>query len=156
MAAKLTPAAFFEKVRALHPTLDFSRSEYLGSMKPLTFLCPEHGEQTVRAGDISQGKGCPKCGRVRAAEKNLLPRIAALTPEQKEEMAARARAGRTEASNQKVSEAQKARWSTDDAGKAAQSERAKKIATEKWANTTPEQRKAKMAAVRAAKQKHQQ
>ncbi len=151
MAAKLTPAAFFEKVRALHPTLDFSRSEYLGSMKPLTFLCPEHGEQTVRAGDISQGKGCPKCGRVRAAEKNLLPRIAALTPEQKAEMAAKARSGRTEESNQKTAAAQRERWATDEAGKAAQSERGKRVAAAKWAGMTPEQRKEAMAAVRAAK-----
>lgn len=156
MAAKMTPAAFFEKVRALHPTLDFSQSEYLGSMKPLTFLCPEHGEQTVRAGDVSQGVGCPKCGRVRAAEKNLLPRIAALTPEQKAEMAAKARAGRTEESNKKTAAAQRERWATDEAGKAAQSERGRRVAAAKWAGMTPEERKAKMAAVRAAKQKHQQ
>lgn len=152
MAAKLTPAAFFTKVQALHPTLDFSQSEYLGSMKPLTFICPTHGEQTVRAGEVSQGIGCPKCGRVRAAEKNLLPKIKSLTPEQKAEMAARARAGRTKESNEKIAESQRQRWATDEAGKAAQSARAKKLAAEKWANTTPEERKAKMAAVRAAKQ----
>ena len=153
MAAKLTPAAFFTKVQTLHPTLDFSQSEYLGSMKPLTFICPVHGEQTVRAGEVSQGVGCPKCGRVRAAEKNLLPRIAALTPEQKAEMAAKARAGRTAESNEKIAESQRQRWATDEAGKAAQSQRGKRSAAQMWANLSPEERKAKMAAVRAAKQR---
>lgn len=152
MPAKLTQAQFMQKVSTLHPELDFSRAVYVLASDDVDFDCPEHGAQKVRANNLLKGRGCPKCGRVRAAEKNLLPRIAALTPEQKAEMAAKARSGRTEESNQKIAAAQRKRWATDEAGKAAQSERAKKIATEKWANTTPEQRKAKMAAVRAAKQ----
>src|SRR5690606_3636121 len=150
--AKLTQAQFVQKVSTLHPELDFSRAVDVLASADVDFDCPKHGAQKVRANNLLKGRGCPKCGRVRAAEKNLLPRIAALTPEQKAEMAARARAGRTEASNQKVSEAQKARWSTDDAGKAAQSERGKRSAAQMWANLSPEERKAKMAAVRAAKQ----
>lgn len=152
MPAKLTQAQFMQKVSTLHPELDFSRAVYVLASDDVDFDCPEHGAQKVRANNLLKGRGCPKCGRVRAAEKNLLPRIAALTPEQKAEMAAKARSGRTEESNQKTAAAQRERWASDEAGKAAQSERAKKIATEKWANTTPEQRKAKMAAVRAAKQ----
>lgn len=75
-----------------------------------------------------------------------------MTPEQRTDSARKASAARTAESFLKISKSQKARWATDEAGKAAQSERAKKTATEKWANTTPEERKAKMAAVRAAKQ----
>lgn len=151
MPAKLTQAQFVQKVSTLHPELDFSRAVYVLASDDVDFDCPEHGAQKVRANNLLKGRGCPKCGRVRAAEKNLLPRIAALTPEQKAEMAARARSGRTEESNQKTAAAQRERWATDEAGKAAQSERGKRVAADMWANTTPEERKAKMAAVRAAK-----
>lgn len=151
MPAKLTQAQFVQKVSILHPELDFSRAVYILASDDVDFDCPEHGAQKVRANNLLKGRGCPKCGRVRAAEKNLLPRIAALTPEQKAEMAARARSGRTEESNQKIAAAQRERWATDEAGKAAQSERGKRVAADMWANTTPEERKAKMAAVRAAK-----
>lgn len=151
MASKITQAEFEKRVHDLYPDLDFTGSVYVNSMGMVSFLCPTHGTQEVRADKVLQGRGCPKCGRVRAAEKNLLPRIAALTPEQKAEMAARARSGRTEESNQKTAEAQRQRWATDEAGKAAQSERGKRVAAAKWAGMTPEQRKEAMAAVRAAK-----
>ena len=51
-----------------------------------------------------------------------------------------------------LSESQRQRWATDEAGKAAQSQRGKRSAAQMWANLSPEERKAKMAAVRAAKQ----
>lgn len=156
MPAKLTQAQFVQKVSTLHPELDFSRAVYILASDDVDFDCPEHGAQKVRANNLLKGRGCPKCGRVRAAEKNLLPRIAALTPEQKAEMAAKARAGRTEESNKKTAAAQRERWATDEAGKAAQSERGKRIAAAKWAGMSPEERKAKMAAVRSAKQHNNQ
>lgn len=155
MPAKLTQSQFIQKVSALHPELDFSRSVYTLSSGEVDFDCPKHGAQKVRANNLLHGRGCPRCGRIRAAEKTLLPRVKALTPEQKAEMAARARAGRTAESNEKIAESQRQRWATDEAGKAAQSARAKKLAAEKWANTTPEQRKQQMAAVRAAKKLQQ-
>ena len=155
MPAKLTQSQFIRKVSALHPELDFSRSVYTLSAGEVDFDCPKHGAQKVRANNLLNGRGCPRCGRVRAAEKTLLPRVKALTPEQKAEMAARARAGRTEESNAKLAESQRRRWATDDANRQAQAERGKKTATEMWANTTPEQRKEKMAAVRAAKKLQQ-
>lgn len=151
MPAKLTQAQFMQKVSTLHPELDFSRAVYVLASDDVDFDCPEHGAQKVRANNLLKGRGCPKCGRVRAAEKNLLPRIAALTPEQKAEMAAKARSGRTEESNQKTAEAQRQRWAADPDAKAAQSERGKRVAAAKWAGMTPEQRKEAMAAVRAAK-----
>ena len=156
---KRTPADFVKIVSELHPELDFSITEYKNARSPVKFRCKEHGEQEIQANGLLHGRGCPLCGRSRSGQANAeriaevgRQRIAALTPEQKAEMAAKARAGRTEESNQKTAAAQRKRWSTDEAGTAAQSERAKKTATEKWANTTPEERKAKMAAVRAAKQ----
>jgi hypothetical protein len=156
MPAKLTQSQFIQKVSALHPELDFSRSVYTLSSGEVDFDCPKHGAQKVRANNLLHGRGCPRCGRIRAAEKTLLPRVKALTPEQKAEMAARARAGRTEESNAKLAESQRRRWAAaDDADRQAQAERGKKTATEMWANTTPEQRKEKMAAVRAAKKLQQ-
>lgn len=152
MPAKLTQNQFIQKVSAMHHKLDFSRSVYALSSDEVDFDCPEHGAQKVRANNLLKGRGCPKCGRVRAAEKTLVPRIKALTPEQKAEMAARARAGRTAESNEKTAESQRQRWATDEAGKAAQSERGKRSAAQMWANLSPEERKAKMVAVRAAKQ----
>ena len=151
MASKITQQVFQERVKEMYPDLDFTETVYTNSTCMLSFTCRVHGEQSVRADKILQGKGCPKCGRVRAAEKTLVPRIKALTPEQKAKMAARARAGRTEESNAKVAESQRQRWATDEAGKAAQAERGKRSAAQMWANLSPEERKAKMAAVRAAK-----
>jgi len=74
-----------------------------------------------------------------------------MTPEQRTDSARKASAARTAESFLKISESRKARWATDEAGKAAQSERGKRVAAAKWAGMTPEQRKEAMAAVRAAK-----
>ena len=156
---KRTPADFVKIVSELHPELDFSITEYKNARSPVKFRCKEHGEQEIQANGLLHGRGCPLCGRSRSGQANAeriaevgRQRIAALTPEQKAEMAAKARAGRTEESNKKTAAAQRERWATDEAGKAAQSERGKRIAAAKWAGMTPEERKAKMAAVRAAKQ----
>ena len=80
-----------------------------------------------------------------------MPWVKARTLEEKQQQAARARAGRTAESNKKIAESQRQRWATDEAGKAAQSQRGKRSAAQMWANLSPEERKAKMAAVRAAK-----
>lgn len=156
---KRTPADFVRIVSELHPELDFSITEYKNARSPVKFRCKEHGGQEIQANGLLHGRGCPKCGRSRSGQANAeriaevgRQRMAALSPEEKAAQAARARAGRTKESNEKIAESQRQRWTTDEAGKAAQSARAKKLAAEKWANTTPEERKAKMAAVRAAKQ----
>lgn len=148
---KLTQAVFIERVKALHPTLDFTDTVYVNARTNVLFSCPEHGAQSIRAAKLLEGCGCPKCGRRRSAEAGLVPWAKARTLEEKQQQAARARSGRTEESNQKTAAAQRERWATDEAGKAAQSERGKRAAADMWANTTPEERKAKMAAVRAAK-----
>jgi len=155
---KLTQAVFIERVKALHPTLDFTNTLYVNARTEATFVCPEHGEQKIKAAKLLEGRGCPLCGRSRSGQANAeriaevgRQRMAALSPEEKAAQAAKARAGRTEESNQKIAAAQRKRWATDEAGKAAQSERGKRVAAAKWAGMTPEQRKEAMAAVRAAK-----
>ena len=158
---KRTPADFIKIVSELHPELDFSMTEYKNARSLVKFSCEKHGEQEIQANGLLHGRGCPKCGRSRSGAANAeriaevgRSRIKALTPEEKAAQAARARAGRTEESNAKLAESQRRRWAAaDDADRQAQAERGKKTATEMWANTTPEQRKEKMAAVRAAKQR---
>ena len=149
---KLTQAVFIERVKALHPTLDFTATIYVNARTNVNFSCPEHGDQSIRSAKLLEGCGCPKCGRRRSAEAGLVPWVKARTLEEKQQQAARARAGRTEESNQKTAEAQRQRWAADPDAKAAQSERGKRVAAAKWAGMTPEQRKEAMAAVRAAKQ----
>lgn len=149
---KRTPADFIKIVSDLHPELDFSITEYKNARSPVKFRCKEHGEQEIQANGLLHGRGCPKCGRRRSAEASLVPMTKALSQDEKDARAAHARAARTADSFQKLSDSQSARWSTDEAGKAAQSERGKRIAAAKWAGMTPEQRKEAMAAVRAGKQ----
>ena len=156
MGAKVSEVEFLAKAKALHPTLDFSKTQYLGSAKPVTFTCPEHGEQTARANNVLLGRGCPLCGRKRAIDAGVAAMHAALAPEDRAESARRASASRTTETFEKIAESQRRRWAAaDDADRQAQAERSKKTATEMWANTTPEQRKEKMAAVRAAKKLQQ-
>lgn len=152
---KLTQAVFIERVKVLHPTLDFAATVYVNVRTNVNFYCPEHGDQSIRAAKLLEGCGCPKCGRRRSAEAGLVPWVKAQTLEEKQQQAARARAGRTKESNEKIAESQRQRWATDEAGKAAQSQRGKQSASKMWANTTPEQRKQQMAAVRAAKKLQQ-
>lgn len=148
---KLTQAVFIERVKALHPTLDFTATIYVNARTNVNFSCPEHGDQSIRSAKLLEGCGCPKCGRRRSAEAGLVPWVKARTLEEKQQQAARARAGRTAESNEKIAESQRQRWANDEAGKAAQSQRGKRSASQMWANLSPEERKAKMAAVRAAK-----
>lgn len=151
MGAKVSEVEFLAKAKALHPTLDFSKTQYLGSTKPITFTCPEHGEQTARANNVLLGRGCPLCGRKRAIDAGVAAMHAALAPEDRAESARRASASRTTETFEKIAESQRQRWATDDTNRQAQSERGKRSAAQMWANLSPEERKAKMAAVRAAK-----
>lgn len=152
MGAKVSETEFLRRARALHPTLDFSKTEYQGSAKSVTFTCPDHGEQSARANNVLLGRGCPLCGRQRSADAGIAAMQAKVTPEQRAEMAAKARASQTSETRQKMSEAQRKRWSTDAANKQAQADRGKKLAAARWEGLTPEERKAKVAAERAAKQ----
>lgn len=159
---KRTPADFVKLVSGLHPELDFSITEYKNARSLVSFICAKHGKQEIQANGLLHGRGCPICGRSRSGQANAeriaevgKSRLAALTPEEKAAQAARARAGRTAESNEKIAESQRQRWATDEAGKAAQSQRGKRSAAQMWADTTPEQRKQQMAAVRAARKLQQ-
>lgn len=158
-----TPDEFVKIVSTLHPELDFSITEYKSARATVRFICPQHGVQEIVSNGLLHGRGCPVCGRSKSGQANAermaeygRQRASALSPEEKAEMAAHARAGRTAESNQKIAEAQRQRWQHDDLNKQKQSERAKKTATQQWASLTPEQRKERMAAVRAAKQQQRQ
>lgn len=66
MTKKYTLEEFVKKARAVHgDTYDFSISQYENSETKVHFICPIHGEVKKRAVEILQGKGCPKCGRIK-------------------------------------------------------------------------------------------
>lgn len=48
---------------------DLTNVKYLGSRSKVTLTCPEHGEFSLPAGDISCGlRECPTCGKLRGSE----------------------------------------------------------------------------------------
>jgi len=54
---------FVQKARDKFPNLDFGKTQYQGSGKSISFICPEHGEQSCRAADLFRSYyGCPACG----------------------------------------------------------------------------------------------
>lgn len=40
---------------------DYSKSVYVGSINPITIMCPKHGEFTQIAIEHRRGSGCPRC-----------------------------------------------------------------------------------------------
>lgn len=44
-------------------------TEYIGGHSKLRYLCPTHGEQSISYTNLKAGKGCPKCGKVKASNK---------------------------------------------------------------------------------------
>lgn len=53
---------FIAEVTTLHPELDFSNTKYAGDENRVTFKCHKHGEVTMLATNLLQGKGCRQCG----------------------------------------------------------------------------------------------
>lgn len=156
---KRTPADFVKIVSELHPELDFSITEYKNARSPVKFRCKEHGEQEIQANGLLHGRGCPLCGRSRSGQANAeriaevgRQRMAALSPEEKAAQAACARAGLTKESFAKRGETQKKRLQQlPEDEKQALFAKAKVGARKYWASVPPEERKARMDAVRAAK-----
>ena len=67
---KQTLETFIEKVKAKHGDLyDFSNSTYEGLDKPITYICPEHGEVTQIAKKVLVRSGCPQCDIEKAKKK---------------------------------------------------------------------------------------
>lgn len=62
---RLTQEEFVKKAKACHKTdYDYSKSIFNGTRKPVTIICPKHGEFTQVVSNHLQGYGCPKCGNI--------------------------------------------------------------------------------------------
>ena len=60
---KLSTEEFIERVKELHPELDFTYVRYTKSADKVTVICKKHGEFRRRANDLLKSNaGCPKCG----------------------------------------------------------------------------------------------
>lgn len=73
MSRKLTTEEFVEKARAIHgDRYDYSRVVYAGREKPVEIICGKHGPFMQRPSvHVSQGCGCPVCGREEQRETNM-------------------------------------------------------------------------------------
>lgn len=67
---KLTTEEFIENARAVHgDRYDYSKVEYLGREKPVTIICPEHGEFDQKPSvHVGLKSGCPKCGNIQKVQ----------------------------------------------------------------------------------------
>lgn len=64
MSKKMTQEEFIKRGKELFPNLDFSKAVFKGSLKPVTVICPIHGEYQTLANNLLHNSllGCPKCG----------------------------------------------------------------------------------------------
>lgn len=61
---------FSEKARQVHgDKYDYTNTVYISSRKPITYLCPLHGEVTQLAKSHLAGKGCRQCGYITRSKK---------------------------------------------------------------------------------------
>ena len=57
-----TTEEFIETVTQIHPEYDYSKTVYNGYLKPITVICPEHGEFQINAkAFLKQNYKCAKC-----------------------------------------------------------------------------------------------
>lgn len=66
------PEEHLAEIRALHPTLDFSVSEYVNSKQKMRVTCPQHGEFEITPNALKNRQGCVKCGDARSGEASRL------------------------------------------------------------------------------------
>lgn len=65
-------ASFVTDAKSVHgDKYDYSETVYTGLGKKISFICPEHGEVSVIAGNHLRGHGCPKCGISRRTKRQL-------------------------------------------------------------------------------------
>ncbi len=58
---------FLEKAKKVHgDKFDYSKVNYVRYDKPVTIICPIHGEFQQAPKVHYEGSGCPKCGRIKA------------------------------------------------------------------------------------------
>lgn len=66
----LTTATFIRKAKDVHgEKYDYSKVRYVHNKIPVLITCPIHGDFSQNPRTHLQGKGCPKCGRMRHKEK---------------------------------------------------------------------------------------
>lgn len=59
---RLSTEEFIEKANAIHhKKYDYSKTEYISTHKPVTIICPEHGEFEQSPANHLKGEGCPFC-----------------------------------------------------------------------------------------------
>ena len=60
---KKTTSQFIQKAQKIHgKKYNYSKSIYIGYIKPLIIICPKHGEFIQKPIIHINGSGCPKCG----------------------------------------------------------------------------------------------
>lgn len=71
---KLTTEEFIKNAQEIHgDKYDYSLVQYENAKTPVTIICPIHGKFLMRpANHINQKQGCPKCGKLKAAETQSL------------------------------------------------------------------------------------
>ena len=67
---KLTTEDIIKKAKKIYGNkYDLSKIEYINYNSKITVICPTHGEFSIRTDHFLEGKGCPKCGNKRGADK---------------------------------------------------------------------------------------
>lgn len=64
--------SFVEKAKAIYGNkYDYTKTVYTGRKNNISFICPEHGEVSIIAGNHLKGHGCPKCGILRRTKQQF-------------------------------------------------------------------------------------
>jgi len=66
-----TQSDVIQKFNQVHGNrYDYSKVEYLGSQTKIIIICSDHGEFLQIPNSHLNGRGCPKCGRIKANQSN--------------------------------------------------------------------------------------
>jgi len=65
---------FFEKMKIMHPTYNFSEFVYQGAMTKGTYFCdnPEHGPRKAIPSDLLNGHGCSMCNKTHRVQQKKI------------------------------------------------------------------------------------
>jgi protein-arginine kinase activator protein McsA len=68
MPARLTQEEYIERAHIIHNNkYDYSLTVYTRGIDHIIIICPKHGEFTQRADTHLEGRGCKRCGELRAS-----------------------------------------------------------------------------------------
>lgn len=66
---------FLARAREVHgQKFDYSQTEYVDAITPVTIICPEHGKFKQRPNDHLRTTGCPRCGTQSIGQRLMKPR----------------------------------------------------------------------------------